>query len=61
MSYKKDVAELAKLLKTTNKLAAKILNENTIDNPREKFQLMVTSDNVASLLGRLINTFADKL
>ena len=61
MSYKKDVAELAKLLKTANKLAAKILNENTIDNPREKFQLIVTSDNVASLLGRLINTFADKL
>ena len=61
MSYKKDVAELAKLLKTANKLAAKILNENTIDNPREKFQLIVTSDNVASLLGRLINVFEDKL
>lgn len=52
MSYKKDVAELAKLLKAANKLTAKILNENTINNPREKFQLIVTSDNVASLLGR---------
>ncbi len=61
MSYKKDVAELAKLLKTANKLATKILNENTINNPREKFQLMVTTDNVASLLGRLINVFEDKL
>lgn len=61
MSYKKDVAELAKLLKTANKLARKILDENDFDNPTERFRLMVTSDNLKIMLERLTWDFKDQL
>ncbi len=72
MSYNEDVVKLVNLVKSANELATKIINENSFNDPyvaamnpeyepMEKFRLLVTSDNLTSMFGRLTRDFASKL
>ena len=72
MSYNEDVVKLVNLIKSANELVTKIINENSFNDPyvaamnpeyepAEKFRLLVTSDNLTSMFGRLTRDFASKL
>ena len=59
-NYEKDVSELIKLVEMSKELSCKILDENSLEDPKTKFRWLVTRDNLTSTLTNLKHYFGNK-
>lgn len=59
-NYEKDVNELIKLVEMAKELTLKILDENSLAEPKTKFRWLVTRDNLTSTLTNIKRDFGNK-